>query len=172
MAILDTRLLPLIETLTASGADWLAFEVIEGVRIGRSVEETPERLEIARHAVRTAERQTRHSEVTQPTVVDPVPIIGDEQIEWAADYVDNRLTDVILMLQAALTGLDTVVYSAFEGRIAQPVGDSGITLQLEVPEGTLTVKKSDLESAVSSISVLREALIHWSASARHRDEAE
>ena len=171
MAILDTRLLPLIETLVASGADWLAFEVIEGVRIGRSVEETSERLKMARHAVRTADRQTRHLEET-PQVSNPVPIIRDAQIEWAADYVGTRLADVGLMLQSALAGLNAVVYGAFEGRTAEPGDDAGVTLQLEIPEGTLKMKKADLESAISSISSLREALVHWSGSARHGDEVE
>ena len=42
MAILDPRLLPLLETLAASGADWLAFEIVDGVRRGREPEEPEE----------------------------------------------------------------------------------------------------------------------------------
>ena len=39
MAILEARLLPLIETLAEAGADWLAFEVVDGIRAGRVAEE-------------------------------------------------------------------------------------------------------------------------------------
>ncbi len=39
MAILEPYSLPLIETLAEGGADWLAFEVVNGVRAGKVAEE-------------------------------------------------------------------------------------------------------------------------------------
>lgn len=48
MAVLDPRLMPLIEMLTTVAADWLAFELIDGNRRGREVEETANALTIAR----------------------------------------------------------------------------------------------------------------------------
>jgi hypothetical protein len=44
MARLDARLLPLLETLSASGADWLAIELVEGIGFGRIAEEPVMRL--------------------------------------------------------------------------------------------------------------------------------
>ena len=35
MAILDRRLIPFIEMLAELGMDWLAFELMEGIRLGR-----------------------------------------------------------------------------------------------------------------------------------------
>src|ERR1700688_4088418 len=112
MAILDARLVPLIETLTATGADWLAFEIIDGLRLGRVKEETLDTLQNTRETLRAAKRQKRHLE--QRAILPPpaMPILGDEQIEWAAEYVTNRMVDVTIMLQAALDQLEAVLAGA------------------------------------------------------------
>jgi hypothetical protein len=68
MAKIDPRLLPLIEALSASGADWLAFEILDGIRTGRRAEDSEEELRDARRAVSAfrqkgeplAERESGH----------------------------------------------------------------------------------------------------------------
>lgn len=51
MVTLDRRLIPFLEMLTEEGLDWLAFELIDGVRRGREPEEAPEALADARELV-------------------------------------------------------------------------------------------------------------------------
>ena len=53
MAILDPRLLKLIETLMASRLDWLVIELIAGIQAGRPVEEPEKALAAARQDIRT-----------------------------------------------------------------------------------------------------------------------
>ena len=54
MATIDPRLLPLIETLVAVDADWLALEILDGLRLGIVAEEIPEHLLATQLAVREA----------------------------------------------------------------------------------------------------------------------
>lgn len=76
MATIDPRLLPLIETLVAVDADWLALEILDGLRLGIVAEEIPEHLLATQLAVREARRQERLSE--ERAVPPPVakPIVG------------------------------------------------------------------------------------------------
>jgi hypothetical protein len=55
MAILDRRLIPFIEMLADLGLDWLAFELIDGIRRGREPEESAKALMVARERVRAGE---------------------------------------------------------------------------------------------------------------------
>jgi hypothetical protein len=170
MATLDTRLLPLIEALVVADADWIAFEVIEGVRLGRFPEETSDALERTRHAVRTAERPKRHFEDRDFLTPGPMPIVGDEQIEWAANYVETRMSDVVLMLQSALSGMDTIVSATPHDRSAGHVNaDEGVTLVLQTDDTAFTVNRGNVANALLMVSRLREALKRWAASTRNGD---
>jgi hypothetical protein len=66
-------------------------------------------LRITRETVRSAERPKRL--LGQGTILPPavVPILGDDQIEWAAEYVAKRMADVTVMLQATLEQLDAIL---------------------------------------------------------------
>ncbi len=91
MAVLDPRLLPLLETLAGAGADWLAFEIVDGIRRGRELVEPEELLGAAREKVRSRQLSDRLS-ADVPVLAEP--IFGDEQIVWAANYVAARLDGV------------------------------------------------------------------------------
>ena len=54
MAILDPRLLPFIEVLAELGMDWLAFELVDGVRRGKEPVEDEAALRRARDRTRRA----------------------------------------------------------------------------------------------------------------------
>lgn len=81
MTVLDTRLLPLLETLVGAAADWLAFEIVDGVRRGREPLEPEELLRAAREKVRSRRLSDRLS-AEIPVLSEP--ILGDDQIVWAA----------------------------------------------------------------------------------------
>ena len=168
MAILDARLVPLIETLTATGADWLAFEIIDGLRLGRVKEETLDTLQNTRETLRAAKRQKRHSE--QRAILPPpaMPILGDEQIEWAAEYVTNRMVDVTIMLQAALDQLEAVLAGAHiaDGEPPAHGRKAEITLVLHGREGEISVRRSEVAKAIALVPRLEESLRSWAATAR------
>ena len=178
MAILEPRLLPLIETLAEAGADWLAFEVVDGIRAGRVSEEHLETLAMIQEAVRSAKLETFRPEKRGSTVPGSVPqavaIIGDGQIRWAAEYVHKRLADALLMLQTSLDQLQSIVSTpAAHDRISPEIGASNeITLIIQADEQKLSVRKAETANAIATLEQLRKALSSWEASTRERSETE
>jgi hypothetical protein len=166
MARLDRRLLPLIETLAASGADWLAFELTDGIRSGRVVEEQPEALERARTLVREGSFGSipvlEHDPEISPHIE---PIAGDEQIDWAIQFVSTRLENTVAMLASALEGLDDIVKES--SRTEAPVGTemmaSEVTLVLQIDEAFLQVERLGAMAALNAVQALRSALSTWGA---------
>lgn len=169
MAIIDTRLLPLIETLVVADADWLAFEILDGLRQGRVAEETREDLQSTRLAVRSAKRQTRRSEERASPPPTAKPIVGDEQIDWAATYVVDRLSDAVSMLQATLDQLDRIVSaaSALDGTPFTSISRKEIGVVLQAEDEGPSVRGTEVADATAAIPKLREALSTWVASTRN-----
>lgn len=113
MAILNSRVLELIETLVAARLDWLAFELIEGIRLGRTAEEFEEALAAARQSIRNDAQPKARGE-PQVLLAKPEPIPAGEQVEWAAAYVEERLETALEQLQASIDALDLIVESTNE----------------------------------------------------------
>lgn len=167
MAILDARLLPLIDVLVAEDADWLAFELLGGVQLGKVVEETPDDLRRACEAAGLAGGRAAHSEKHVLPPPASAPIVGDDQIAWAANYVSKRITDVLMMLQAAIDQMETILSGAaiHDQSLVAPA-ENGITLILRTDDEDLSVSKSEVAASMNAISSLQEALLLWSTSAR------
>ena len=166
MATIDPRLLPLIETLIAVDTDWLALEILDGLRLGIVAEEIREHLVSTQLAVREAKRQERQSEgrAVPPPVAKP--ILGDEQIDWAAKYVVDRLSDAVSMLRASLNQLNQIARSTGE-RHAPPsdlVLEKGFDLALQTEDRGPILTSSGVGDALSAIPMLREALLSWANS--------
>lgn len=172
MAILDPRLLELIETLVAARLDWLAFELIEGVRAGRPPEESEEALAVARESIR-GNAQPKSRGEPQAISKEAKPIPPDEQIEWAAAYVEERLDEAIKQLQTSIDSLDFVVEGTIErpdkaGAVAQPTGASeprAVVVMLGL-EGDRESSRDDVVGARESFPNLRTALTEWTAQLR------
>ena len=168
MTILNPRLLPLIEALVAEDADWLAFELLDGVRLGKVTEESPNDLQNARDAATSTGGQGWHSEKRPLAPPASVPIVGDEQIVWAADYVGTRITDAVTMLQAALDEMDAIVTgTVIHDRSPVASAGNGTTLVLQGNEEESTVSKDETAAAMNAISRLQEALQAWANSETH-----
>lgn len=162
MAILDARLLPLIETLTLADLDWLAFEILDALKLGRVAEETRETLERTRKAVRSYERQEQrlHPRASPPS--PSTPILGDDQISWAADYVINRISDAVSMLQATLDHLDTITGTAALDRPPSASAPRvGVSLVLRTNDEEISVTRSAADVAKNATPKLQEALRAW-----------
>lgn len=163
MATIDPRLLPLIETLIGVDADWLALEILDGLRLGIVAEEIPERLLSTQRAVREAKSQVRHLEGRAVPPPAGKPIVGDEQIDWAAKYVSDRLSDAVSMLLASFDQMNQIVRSNWEVH-AQPsdrILEKEFSLALQTEGEGPTLNASDVGDAMSAIPRLREALSNW-----------
>jgi hypothetical protein len=168
MAVIDPRLLPLIETLAVSGADWLAFEIVDGIRVGQATQDSEEELNDARLAVREFRSKGRPPKERERATSAATPIVGDEQIDWAAGYVADRLSEAVLMLEASLTQLESIVLRNHESDSvshgAPSQSDSGISLRMEGEE--IAVRRIQVDKALVGLSALREALSQWSEAVR------
>jgi len=167
MAILDSRVLELIETLVAARLDWLAFELIEGIRLGRTAEESEEALAAARQSIRSDAQPKARGE---PLVLlaKPEPIPAGEQVEWAAAYVEERLETAIEQLQASIDALDFIVESTNEPEGPQEASaktEQGTALVLLDVEGDRKSSREDVAGARDHFPALRAALAEWTARA-------
>jgi hypothetical protein len=178
MAILEPRLLPLIETLAEVGADWLAFEVVNGIRAGRVSEEPLENLAAIQNAVRSAKLENFRTEkrvgAVPPSVPPAVLITGDDQIRWAAEYVYKRLSDTLSMLRASLDQLQSIAPKPAprDGVAPESGATNEITLIVEADEEKFSVQRGETANAIAALESLGKALSSWESSARERSGSE
>ncbi|MEW6437785.1 MAG: hypothetical protein AB1508_11545 [Pseudomonadota bacterium] len=166
MATPDLRLLPLIESIIAAGADWLAFEIVEGLRLGFMPEETEDFLRDIRADVRTATQIELKSIAPRYESDMSEPIDGDVQIEWAIRYVTKRLSDALSMLDVSIGALNEIVSTGVEDgpRLISTAEYSGISVQIDNDE-TFSSQYS-LEEARTALISLDSALRVWRRSVR------
>lgn len=163
MALLHPRLFDLFETLRASQLDWLIFELMDGIQAGRRPRESPDNLARARRDVRS----DRSYEFSFPPVSDATPIPGDEQIEWAVQYVANRLDATLAELSRSADNLDAILNGdgAKSASIAKrPPGE--IIVELSDSDGGRKLGRDNILAASSELPSLRKALEGWSAQVR------
>lgn len=158
MAKLDERLFPLLQTLVGANVDWLVFELIDGVGAGIVVEETAEDLASARFFARQDREPRRPAERTAISVQSR-ELEGDEQIVWAARYVAERLQSALLMMDASVERLDSLLI----GPRVEAWSDtqSGVTLRFSDDDAELTVDLEGRLTARAGIQDLLTALDRW-----------
>jgi hypothetical protein len=173
MAVIDRRLLPLIEVLAESGADWLAFELFDGLRVGRAPEDSDEELSRARLAIRKFIRDERLPEEEKVGYQAAVPIVGDEQIAWAANYVTDRISESVGMLEASLSQLESIVVQGRDSGMVPDIASTQIEdgLAIRIEGEQISIHRTELQQGIGALSVLREALDHWSESVRTGGDA-
>uniref|UniRef100_UPI004048CFBF hypothetical protein n=1 Tax=Yoonia sp. TaxID=2212373 RepID=UPI004048CFBF len=168
MAILDPRLLPLLETLAGAGADWLAFEIVDGVRRGREPWESEEQLRAAREKVRSQQPSDR---LPADIPVLARPILGDDQIVWAANYVTDRLDGALADLDEGLKMIEAVAESSGntfrqdDPAFSKARPGTPIEIVLIGEEGR-PVDRSSIAVAKEGVASLRNALAGWSREAQ------
>lgn len=169
MATIDPRLIPLIGMLADIGLDWLVFEIMEGIRRGREPLESPEALRLAREQVRQGE-QVRP--VSKGKAGDFAPLVGDEQLEWAARHVADRIDAALRELDAAIGNLDDIMSSDAPGK-----GRDGLSAATAAPlapvivaladgDDVRKISRSDVAEASADLPALRDALDRWLQAAR------
>lgn len=158
MATLEPRLLQLFETLLVSKADWLVFEIVEGIEAGLVVEETGDDLSMARIRARQQRDQLTSGE---RIAVSPEsrPLEGDDQVIWAARYVGSRLKEVLAMMDASAERLNKLV--DHHSDIRMKGRRSIVTLVLRDNEEVSTVGPERRAVAQSAVIDLIAGLESW-----------
>jgi hypothetical protein len=159
MAMLDPRLLDLLETLTASRLDWLAFELLEAIQAGRAAEETEAALAATRRAISSnAQPKPRGEPAAQKSDVEA--IVGDDQIAWAARHVADRLDAALEQLIASIDALDLIVGEDIEDE-PETKQALGCVLVLEDAELPRKATRDDAVGARAAVPALRAGLEAW-----------
>lgn len=163
MAILDPRLFDLFETLRASQLDWLIFELMDGIQAGIRPTESLDDLAQARRDVRS----DRSYEFSYPPVSEASPISGDEQIEWAVQYVTDRLDATLAELTRSANNLDAIL-SGDGAKSANIVkrGPGEVIVELSDSDGGRKLGRDDILAASAGLPRLRKELEAWSAQVR------
>jgi hypothetical protein len=168
MAVIDPRLIELIDTLVASGADWLAFEILDGIRSGTPIEESNNRDRESHHELRSWKDDRSSEPRTRIRETVMKPIYGDDQIEFAAGYVADRITEAIEMTTMSLENLNRISAESTEGAAEiNPKSRTAITLGLEDSEFHFTGDQA--EKLRNLLPELRTSLLEWSARVRQKE---
>lgn len=160
MATINPRLLPLIETLIAVGADWLAVELIETLNHGRWPEESEDVLALTRAQVRAGNEEKRLREPRDKAAARS-QIAPEEQVGWAANFVLERLDSAISELESSIANLDVIIGEASEDLALSKPDRLPITLSLGGEDGSDRVDAADIKKARLGIEALRKALTRW-----------
>lgn len=168
MATIDPRIIPLIETLVNSGVDWLAFEILDGIRLGRPQLSTDEEVQAARNAVWSFRKG--HAPPNLETIEAAVPTLsGDDQIRFAEEYTIERISQSIAMANASLLQLNRIA-----GQTSDTLGASNTRANGEIVlrwiDGEESLTRVQAEETLHKLPALRVALAEWSKSVRQDRE--
>lgn len=163
MATIDPRLIELIDTLVAAGADWLAFEILDGIRSGRPGEESDNDDVEMRDALRSWKEDKSAGPRTRKREAAMKAIEGDDQIEFAASYVADRITEAIEMTRMSLENLNRISAKNPDEVQAE---QTAITLGVENSDFRFT--KDQAEQLRHLLPELRTALSEWSVRVRRK----
>ena len=165
MAVLDPRMLDLIETLVAARMDWLAFELIEGIQEGRAPTETSDTLAMTRTKVRDDDQPKATGELK--LVSQAVQAIeGNDQIEWAAIYIAGRIDATLAYLAQSIENIDAIAGGNVKNPAAISVDASEPLVVLSDGETQREAGRAEVEGAIAALPQLRQSLEVWSAQMR------
>jgi len=168
MATIDPRLIELVDTLVAAGADWLAFEILDGIRFGKPGEEFDNRDREMHRSLRSwKDKKSSEPEPRKREAVEK-PIEGDDQIEFAASYVVDRITEAIEMTNMSLDNLNRISAKSSENLSeVEPGSQAAITLGME--DSTFRFTPDQAEQLRRLLPELRSSLSEWSIRVRQKE---
>jgi hypothetical protein len=168
MATIDPRLLELVDTLVAAGADWLAFEIFDEIRSGKPGEESDNRDGEMHRGLRSWKDDKSSEPETRKGEALVKPIEGDDQIEFAASYVIDRISEAIEMTSMSLDNLNQISSKSSENPSEVDTGpQAAIILGLEDSEFRFT--QDQAEQLRRLLPELRSSLSEWSIRVRQKD---
>jgi len=168
MATIDPRLIELVDTLVAAGADWLAFEILDGIRSGQPEEESDNRDRGMHRSLRSWKEDKSSEPETRKREAVAKPIEGDDQIEFAASYVLDRITSAIEMTSMSLDNLNRISANSSENPSeVDPRPQAAITLGLE--DSNFRFTQDHAEQLRGLLPELRSSLSEWSLRVRQKE---
>ena len=172
MAILDQRLIPLINILFELDLGWLASELSTSIFHGQELLESEDTLAREREWIRSD-----HSKefVDNPDdIVSGEPLLGDDQLEWAARYLYERFNAKIKEISASLDALDEIVVSGIkletESTAKVSAAEAGAVSVLLSGEEGQRIDRAQLQDAQAQFEILNQSLKDWLASIRSDSE--
>ncbi len=168
MGPIDSRVMPLIETLVAVGADWLALEVMGAIAAGRIPEDSAEILLKSRLTTRHSKAQERNSAERAIVSAPAIPIPPDEQVDWAVSYVNERISQAVAMVGVSLDNLGKIL-STTSGAAERPSMSAltnPVTVALRTEEDPQIVSRAQVSAAELKLASLRDSLESWAKIAR------
>lgn len=168
--MLEPRLYPLLETLTRAGLDWLAQEIVSGALAGRVKEEAPETLHAARRIVFRRSQESASLVQVKSFEERAEAFSGEEQIDWAAQHVAQRLEQVLEMFRHSIDRLDELTQRQRPGERLQHRGVKTV-LVLNDGEAVETIDRAQVTAAIEGLGELRDALGAWAAEARRGEQS-
>lgn len=157
MAVFDTRLLPLLEMLAELGMDWLMFELVDGIRRGDELAEDERSLAIVSHKI--ANLPTDEPERHLSTNSEPTPLLVDDQLQWAVEYVFGRLNSTLAEMSQSFQALDEILNGTEERKLVASGVDPLLVLFDDGEERV--VRRAQVDSAQAHLPELRRALDDW-----------
>ena len=155
MSDVDVRLIELFDTLHSVGMTWLVAEVIEGITAGKRRKETSGELAEVRKIVQGGKR-IRNAELPTSQEISLDTIRGDDQVEWAVQYISDRLESTVSYLQSSINNLEEI-------------GEDGKTFKLILAideEPSVSVDRVRINSALEDVAKLKKHLSAWADDVR------
>ena len=141
------------------GMDWLAFELVEGVRRG---DEPPEDGFTLRGIRERANGPSDVLENTErfPSPVGPAtPFLGDDRLEWAVRYVGERPRAALDEMACSLDTLDEIVSGVDARPSVAPIPTTRLILRSD--DRVDSVDRAKVEGTRGRLSTLQGALDSW-----------
>jgi tetrahydromethanopterin S-methyltransferase subunit B len=141
--------------------------MLEVLQAGLPPEETAEALSRARESIRSNTKPQPYREETA-VIAETKQIPPNEQIEWAAAYVEDRLDELLKQLEASIETLDFIVEETNElpdrAGVQREAGARfapGSVVVLLDKEELRKSGRDEVVSARENFSSLRTALKEW-----------
>lgn len=166
--MIDSRLFPLLETLSASGLDWLVLDIVEAVTFGDIELEGGDALALARNAVKLGREQRSNDGLRfqRPVRREWSP---DEQVKLAAQIVLQRVEEVLTMSEFSLAALALLIRG--ESSEQSSASLEGIAFATDENELGRAMTREGISEARESLDTLRRAVDQWLFEALRRGEA-
>lgn len=172
MTNIDSRLFPLFETLNGTGLGWLIAELLDGIQQGNVPVVSEDVLVAIRERYSGDEPEIPFPGETE--IPSPLDVtgressanieIGDAQLEWAGEYIQDRLQNLLEMLDVSLNRLNEIVvrqerHAPFDA--ALPPVDHLITHIFVDGDEKYMTSLEELRAARDALPLLQEALTGW-----------
>lgn len=173
MPKIDERLWSLFEALNDVGLFWMSEAIINGLQGAQGEMQSDEVLVVARKRVRDDRASSEDEGPIRDRFIsleglDDVsdttgfPLEGDEQLRWAANFIEEELASSLNSMSAAMKSMNAITDPAEpETDFLRDDDAPQPTIVLRDGDVQRTVGLRDVAEAKAGLSALRDALSDW-----------